>query len=1490
MPHDANVRPITLSRSPWGPTTTLLAGLGLAAGMAAPAGAAITWNGGNGDGDFASPANWNGTDPDTGNDGTLEDGDLIFAGNVQTSVVVDIDYSGIDSIVFAGDADTFTINGDVDGNTENLTFTSGASIINNSTQAGNMTFGAGLNLIFSGSSASITNNDANGDSAIIVNSTMNLAGSGSFILDVGGVGATQLNGVISGAGARLDKDGTGTLTLGAANTFTGGVRLGGGTLLVGNAASMGTGSLTVVGNSTLGATGGAISNIANNVVIASGVALTIGGSESIEFDGTFGGTGNLVINVDDVSDVVTLNGSLANLSGDMTFTEGTLIAGTSASLVGSGSRITVDAVDDEFSLRAGAAGLSFAPDIIIQRSGGTAELGLDGSNGFALNGAISGNGRIEIGVDAGQFITLGSANTFTGGVTIDTAGAGVILGHRTSLGTGALTLATSGVLQAATDLGEIANAVALGANTLTISGANDLELAGVISGTGAVTVNAAGATVELSGTNTYTGATTLTAGTLLFGSNDAIGNGGGGASLAIGGGTIGVGAGGLNITLDEAVTVTGDFGVADLGGGSLTLAGTVQLSAPHTLTTNNDELFTISGVLSSVGQDDALTKAGTGMLVLSGDNNAWNGGVQLGAGSLGIGHDNALGSAALDVTGNATIFGSGGARTIANAIDLNSNALVIGGAENLTLTGAMTSSGGGGDVTYAGSGTVTVGNAGSSYAGTTTFSSGTVLATNANAFGSSTLNLAGGTLGASGGLVTLTQGVTVSAASTITGDENIIFSGAVAGSQMITVDMSDVATYFGLAGTNTFSGPVNVVSGSLLVGNGAALADSTIVTVADSADAGFILLAGETIGGLSGGGTAGGNTILNANTLTLAGSGSTVFNYDGVIGGTGGLTVTGGSHYLGGTSTFTGATAVNGGLLGGSGGVGGDLSVASGATLAPGSTSATGQFTVGGNLNLAAGSTLQIMIDGTDPSNVSSVHATGTATIGSGANLNVSIGQVAGTYIASNSTYQVLSADGGIGTPDFTINADSATLAFYNLADFGLATYTPGDTTLSLIATRATGAYSNPDIIDPGNNRRVGTALDTITAVADAAPTGDAADLLAQLQGLNAADLNAALQGLAPVAANVSTSIAIGGVSAYSSVQSSYLAARRDGTEDAFMTAGGRLAMGGFGLATAESLLGGGGATGATDASILAGMLQNGTVATDAGAGSGGGGDGGGELWKVFAKVYGVMSDQDADGNRVGFDGSFVGVQGGIDRRFGDEWVAGLGIGYLASDVDLEPGRGDLEADTFRIGPYASWTRDEWFVDMSASVGFGSYDQNRLVTIPMMATQTARGSYDGTDISLLLAGGRDYTLENSWTLTPQAAIQWSTYDFDGYTETGAGVNNTTISDRSADSLRGRLALGLSREFALDSGTVVTPEFLIGWEHEFMDFDDVEARFAVGGDAFLLDVGSPVEDGLVVGAGATVEFSPRFSGFVRYDGVYGDGSTTHAISGGIQLEF
>ena len=89
-----------------------------------------------------------------------------------------------------------------------------------------------------------------------------------------GTGTLTINGTITGTSGRFTKDGPGTVTLGAANTFTNGVALDGGTLNVNAVGALGTGTTTV--------TGGTLKvNVASATGTAASSAVTIIGGHVV---------------------------------------------------------------------------------------------------------------------------------------------------------------------------------------------------------------------------------------------------------------------------------------------------------------------------------------------------------------------------------------------------------------------------------------------------------------------------------------------------------------------------------------------------------------------------------------------------------------------------------------------------------------------------------------------------------------------------------------------------------------------------------------------------------------------------------------------------------------------------------------------------------------------------------------------------------------------------------------------------------------------------------------------------------------------------------------------------------------------------------------------------------------------------------------------------------------------------------------------------------
>ena len=88
-------------------------------------------------------------------------------------------------------------------------------------------------------------------------------------------GTGTVNGVVSGTGFTLTKVGVGQITLGGANTYTGGTTIGNGALQLNNNTAAGTGAITLV-------TGGATN--ATKLLINGGYNFILTGAEELSAD------------------------------------------------------------------------------------------------------------------------------------------------------------------------------------------------------------------------------------------------------------------------------------------------------------------------------------------------------------------------------------------------------------------------------------------------------------------------------------------------------------------------------------------------------------------------------------------------------------------------------------------------------------------------------------------------------------------------------------------------------------------------------------------------------------------------------------------------------------------------------------------------------------------------------------------------------------------------------------------------------------------------------------------------------------------------------------------------------------------------------------------------------------------------------------------------------------------------------------------------------
>ena len=436
---------------------------------------------------------------------------------------------------------------------------------------------------------------------------------------------------------------------------------------------------------------------------------------------------------------------------------------------------------------------------------------------------------------------------------------------------------------------------------------NDGTYAGVVQGTGVLTKIGSGM-LTLTGANTYSGGTNLNVGAIAAAADSALGAPT--APLTFNGGTLR-----LLSSFDVAANRPMVLNVPSPG---LPGSGTIDTNGFQT---------TVAQAISGAG---ALTKAGAGLLALTGAN-TYGGGTTIAAGTLQLGNGGASGSIVGDVADNGTLAFNRSDSVIFPGVISGSGGLAQSSTGTTILISNETFTGG----TVVSAGALQLGNGG----GTVGRVIGPILNNAALVFDRADIASNPGQISGTGTVSQIGTGTEIlSAANTYTGGTIVtagtlqIGDGATSGS--IVGNVLDNATLsFNRADTVVFPG---VVSGTGLLaqyGGG-----TTILTGANTYTGGTRIAAGTLQ--LGDGGTNGsivGDVSATSGTLVFDRSDAVVF--PGAISGAGGSVVQAGTGttILTGASTYTGGTMISAGVLRlGNGGTSGSLTgdIIDNATLA----------------------------------------------------------------------------------------------------------------------------------------------------------------------------------------------------------------------------------------------------------------------------------------------------------------------------------------------------------------------------------------------------------------------------------------------------------------------------------------------------------------------------------------------------------------------------
>ncbi|MBN8456962.1 MAG: autotransporter-associated beta strand repeat-containing protein [Verrucomicrobia bacterium] len=766
--------------------------------------------------------------------------------------------------------------------------------------------------------------------------TATITGAGTFVqTGVWGNGA---------GGITFDSGFSGTATLSQANTYTGVTTISGGKVIAGNNAALG-------------------SNAAGTTVSGTGV-LDINnknlGTEVITISGTGDG-----------------NGALVNNAGDQINAIGRLVLGADASVGGTGRwdlRNSTPTLDmGGFTLTKSGANYVGLVAVAVSNPGNIDVTG--GTFSVQTSTSMGGTSANTITVRNGAILTSWqAANSIAwsldlrNGATLRSESAATATNNTWA---GPVTLENSG--------------------TVTIDAVGSMTIAGNISGTGSAINKISTGVTYLSGTNSYTGLTTVTAGGLILQNTSALGTTASGTTVL---NTGRVELDNLTIT-GENITVSGEggnfFGALQGRSGTSVWTGNVSVDANNTrIGAQTGASLEVSGVISSTSNHTVVFRPAdiTSTVVLSGAN-TYTGPTSIVGGVVSVSNIGSIGGGGSNFGAPTTVADGTIHMSVANATGLlrytgtgettdrvvnlaaatNGAYLDQSGTGLLKFTSDFTATGAGSKNIVLRGSTAGVGeiagaivdNSATNTTLVTKDGTGTWVLSGANTFTGS-VTISGGVLRITNsdalGLGTKTVTINASANKSLELDGS---GGNITLGSNLSFQTSGVnGVIRNTAGDNVINGAI-----TMTIGNG----DSRII----SDNAGSLTLNGNISANTGGrflelsGDSTGNNTfsgaLSNSNTPGLNKTGTGKWILSGNNSYTGNTTVGGGTLVISGNISSSATTVNSGGTLAGIGTTG-SVTVLDGGTLAPGTS--PGTLTVSGNLGLNDASILSFEFDPSD--------------------------------------------------------------------------------------------------------------------------------------------------------------------------------------------------------------------------------------------------------------------------------------------------------------------------------------------------------------------------------------------------------------------------------------------------------------------------------------------------------------------------------------------
>ncbi len=276
--------------------------------------------------------------------------------------------------------------------------------------------------------------------------------------------------------------------------------------------------------------------------------------------------------------------------------------------------------------------------------------------------------------------------------------------------------------------------------------------------------------------------------------------------------------------------------------------------------------------------------------------------------------------------------------------------------------------------------------------------------------------------------------------------------------------------------------------------------------------------------------------------------------------------------------------------------------------------------------------------------------------------------------------------------------------------------------------------------------------------------------------------------------------------------------------------------------------------------------------------------------YNIYIVPFGGTSEivkNSSPGYYTGHKANTSGVIIGMDRLYGNGWMAGIGSSMQKTTTDwTDSGGSSGEVMIITGNVLTGYVDDCWDIAVNAGFGVSRAETDRRIvfsedTYPDDVNRTAESDFNGIFGSAVISGGYNIPIRQWWLLRPGVSLRYIRTDQNAFREHNADSLNLTVEGITVDRLESSAGLSLSGGVLLHNGMELDCQIGVSWLHHFIkDPVLLSSELEGGGSAFITEWTTTDRDRISFDTSLKLSLTDSLSTSVAYEYVQGDIFSSH----------